>query len=369
MTNLEIDENFNNLYRNKININNIFHKLNLKKDHLNKSFNSFINEKNDELISIYGNTGIENKKNLQSFLKEHHFYKENKKSIQNNIFRIIKYSEINKDNNNYNNNSNIYGSSYSLTNKNYKTLSNSNEKKYQTPEHSKFINPINNFETNSTNYNNRNNNLNKKMKESKSYYNKKVKLVLGNLKKKQVIDIEQLDFTNNSNKNKSLETTPRTNVSEERKKLFFHNDLLHKTEIISKKIKKIMKKNTKNEKKLNYILKDSHFFPYINESFNVDLFNIGNKEVIIKRPAKYKIKNFNIEEDMREKLKKYRIEKENYKSLIKLKNKNEKIKNELEKKINKDLVKANNLNIKFKFNPKNLDFYMRFINKGKKINK
>jgi hypothetical protein len=67
MTNLEIDENFNNLYRNKININNIFHKLNLKKDHLNKSFNSFINEKNDELISIYGNTGIENKKNLQSF--------------------------------------------------------------------------------------------------------------------------------------------------------------------------------------------------------------------------------------------------------------------------------------------------------------
>ena len=178
-----------------------------------------------------------------------------------------------------------------------------------------------------------------------------------------------MDFTNNSNKNKSLETTPRTNVSEERKKLFFHNDLLHKTEIISKKIKKIIKKNTKNEKKLNYILKDSHFFPYINESFNVDLFNIGNKEVIIKRPAKYKIKNFNIEEDMREKLKKYRIEKENYKSLIKLKNKNEKIKNELEKKINKDLVKANNLNIKFKFNPKNLDFYMRFINKGKKINK
>ncbi len=368
MSTIEINENINNRFRNKITIQNIFQKLSLKKEHLNKSFHTLVKEKNDELISIYGNTGIEDKKNLVSFLKEHQFYKRKKKYIQKNMLNTIIDSEIYKDKNNYNNYSNIFESSNSLTNNNYHSLSNSKKKDYETPKHSKFISPLINYNNNSTNYNNRNiSYVNKKMKESKSYCNKKVKLVLGNFKRKKLIDIDQLSLTNNSYKNKSIETTPRTNISEVKKKLFVQNNWINKEEIISKKIKKIMKKNTKTEKKLKYILKDGHFFPYINESFNLDLFNIGNKEVIIKRPAKYKIRNFNIEEDMREKLKKYRIEKENYKELNKLKKKNDKIKIEIENKINKELVKSNKLNLKLKFGPKNLDFYKKLANYGKKL--
>ena len=64
MSTIEINENINNIFRNKITIQNIFQKLSLKKEHLNKSFHTLVKEKNDELISIYGNTGIEDKKNL-----------------------------------------------------------------------------------------------------------------------------------------------------------------------------------------------------------------------------------------------------------------------------------------------------------------
>ena len=366
MSTLEIKDNIN-----KIKIPNIFHKLYLKKEHLNKSFHTLVKEKNDELISIYGNTGVENKKNVVSFLKEHHFYKRKKKYIQNNIFKTIKYSEIDKDNNNYNNNSNsnsnIFESSNSLTINNYHSLSSSRKKIYQNPEHSKYISPLITYEKNSTIYSNRNTGYkNKKMKESKSCINNKVKLVLGNLKKKNDIEKDQLNLLNNSYENKSLEATPRTNISEVKKRIFIQRKWTNESETISKTIKKIMKKNTKTEKKLNYILKDGHFFPYINESFNIDLFNIGNKEVIIDRPAKYKIRNFNIEEDMREKLKKYRIEKENYKEINKLKKKNNKIKIDIENKINKQLVKANKLNLKLKFG-ENIDFFKKISNYAKKI--
>ncbi len=74
----------------------VFHKLNIKRELLNKSFHRQVDEKRNKIKRLYGETGVENKKDLITFLNDTKFYKSKKKYIQKYILRTIMKKTKNK---------------------------------------------------------------------------------------------------------------------------------------------------------------------------------------------------------------------------------------------------------------------------------
>ena len=68
-----------------IRMKSVFHKLNIKRELLNKSFHRQVDEKRKKIKRLYGETGVENKKDLITFLNDTNFYK-SKKNIFKNTF-------------------------------------------------------------------------------------------------------------------------------------------------------------------------------------------------------------------------------------------------------------------------------------------
>ena len=198
----------------------VFHKLNIKRELLNKSFHRQVDEKRKKIKRLYGETGVENKKDLITFLNDTNFYKSKKKYIQKYILRAIRLNEKNKE---QDHNFSI-DNSFNLTNTYKHSLPCLTERDYS----------INNLNNNNS-YNNfllidrkkskflTNRNLeikNNKIKESKSFYNKKIKLVLG-IKNKNSNDFEPMNLTNYSSKKRSLDK-----ILQKKKEIFFQKIIL-----------------------------------------------------------------------------------------------------------------------------------------------
>ncbi len=201
---------------------------------------------------------------------------------------------------------------------------------------------------------------NNKIKESKSFYNKKIQSVLG-IKNKNSNDFEPMNLTNYSSKERSLDKTSRTNTSEEKRNIFSKDFFKINTDKITQKIRKIIYNNMKTKNELNYILKDDHYFPFVPNSLNIDYINIANKQFKIERPGKYKFIDLDNEKKFKEKLKNYWIEKEPDKGIIALVEKHNQLKLNIQTKIHKDIIKAKKLNLDLKFGPNNLEFYKKFF--------
>lgn len=349
-----------------IRMKSVFHKLNIKRELLNKSFHRQVDEKRKKIKRLYGETGVENKKDLITFLNDTNFYKSKKKYIQKYILRAIRLNEKNKE---QDHNFSIENS-FNLTNTYNHSLPCLTERDYS----------INNLNNNNS-YNNfllidrkkskflTNRNLeikNNKIKESKSFYNKKIKLVLG-IKNKNSNDFEPMNLTNYSSKERSLDKTSRTNTSEEKRNIFSKDYFKINTDEITQKIRKIIYKNLKTKNKLNYILKDDHYCPFVPNSLNIDYINIANKQFKIERPGKYKFIDLDNEKKFKEKLKNYWIEKEPDKGIIALIEKHNQMKLNIQTKIHKDIIKAKKLNLDLKFGPNNLEFYKKFLHNSNQL--
>lgn len=348
---ININENLEDNYK-SIRKKCIFQTINFKRDVFNKSFHREVAQKGKELKTLFGETGIENKKELITFFKDTKFDNTKKKNIQKYILRANKLNEKNKEMNSNNsfNSINLHNHSlHSLTDKDYSIDNNS------TYNHS-----ISSFKNNTKYVINRNLKTKNEIKESKSFYNnKKVKLVLGNKKYKNFNDYEKMNLTTYSTKTKNLYKTLRNNNSEEKKYKFSKDYYKNNADEITKRIRKIMSKNIKIKNKLNNVLNNGSSLPFVPNSF-IDLIHIGNKQFQIERPGKFKIKNLDAEEKFKEQLKNYWIEREADKGYLALLEKNNQMKRNIENKIHKDIILAKKINLELKFGPKNLDFYKRF---------
>ena len=334
-----------------------------------RPFHFNIRQRRSYLKKIYGNTGIEIKKDIMDYFKKHN-NNQRRNNLEIEIPLIKEYKNKNeniksrnrelKENVNKNKNNNLNQISYQTIN-----LENS--------ERNSVKNSLMNYKRNYYNIlsygKKRNllktpkikNNSNYNSSTSRTTLNKDVKIILGRKKTKKFIDFDTINLTNSQreNKNKSSERT----TDEKSITVYINSEYdIKDSTSLAKEINTINKSSDKTSKKLVGILKDQHFFPILSNSFKDDIYDIVSKQIFIKRPGRYKFKTLKTnEKKFNQLLNNYWIEKKPDKGVIALNKKHLQIKKEIFYKINNDIQKAEKLNLQLKFGPKDLSIYKKLL--------
>ena len=378
--------NYNNLKlrfdRKLLDMQNLFKKMNQPKlcnqDTINdSSFHSNINKRKKDLKKIYGNTGLEFKND---------FYKLLKKNINNQLDTIlndnlsIKNKSNKKNENSKSRNKNKNKSSNKIIKNNRFNLTSSlfyETVNTQSTDKNGYKTPIINYKKNSYNLSYENtkeylHHLNKKQNNSIDNYpsltilnNKQVNIILGNKKPKKFIDFDSINLKTISQKdNDKGKSMDNTNITDDKSITVYINSeyKINDSVSLAHEIKRISNNNDKTSKNLTNILNQTHYFPFITNSFKDDIYDIANKKFILQRPCKYRLKYIkNNDEKFTKYLNNYWKGKKNDKGFIALVKKHEKIKRNINSKIYNDIKKAESLQLELKFGTKNLNLFEKLL--------
>ena len=362
---------------------NIFKNINQPKlcnqDSINdRPFHSNINDRKKDLKKIYGNTGIEYKHDYYKLL--HNNNKNQFDTIKNDNLSINNKSstkDVNSKSRNKSKNKNNIKIKKNIFNQTstqlYETLNTENSEKleYKTPLMNykknsyyltyegtkKYLNQLRKKKYNSiTNYPSINN-LN----------NKQVNIILGNKKPKKFIDFDSINLSTIPKKeNEKGKSFDNTNITDEKSLTVYINSehKINDSVSLAHEIKKISNSNYETSKNLTNIINSTHYFPLLTRSFKDDIYDIANKQFILERPCKYKLKYIkNNDEKFKNLLNDYWNGKKKEKGVFSLVQKHEKIKRKINFQIYNDIKKAESLHLELKFGPTNLKMFERLLQK------
>ena len=141
------------------------------------------------------------------------------------------------------------------------------------------------------------------------------------------------------------------NIILKKNNLTFSNILFPRRKSMYKKLMEIEIKNKKTNNQLKKLIKEVHFFPVISDSFKTDISAIIDKTIQIRKNGTYKIKNLHNNEKFKKILEKYWDYQNQRVRHNVFKERQQHLWDSVSNQVQKDLVKAEKMNLNIKYDP------------------